>query len=95
MEEKIFEQLVKEFSLDHLSEADQIDFLDKIGNSIQKQFLLDVYDVIGEEKFNAIEKSSEMGQDFYFTTIKHIVPNYDKLFLESARKVYQMMKDNK
>ena len=91
----VYENLIKEFNLDHLPTEDQSELLHELANTIQKQFLLDVYDNIGEEKFKALETSLEMGAEFYNTTLKHLVPTYDEIFKEARGKVVGAFKAEK
>ena len=55
--------------------------------SIQKQFLFDVYDILGEQQFEALQASAHMGEEFYATTLKHLVPNYEEVFHAARKKV--------
>ena len=90
----IYENLMKEFGLDHLPKEDQSEMLRELATTIQKQFLLDVYDNVGEEKFKALETSLDMGAEFYNTTLKHIVPTYDEIFKTARGKVVEAFKDS-
>lgn len=85
--QELYNQLVKDFSLDGLPEEDKEDLLLEVSKTIQKQFLLDVYDTIGEKSFDALQASASMGEEFYATTLKHLVPNYEELFQASRQKV--------
>ncbi len=86
-EKEIYEQLINEFNLKSLPDEDKEDMLFEVAKTIHKQFLLDVYDKIGEKQFDALQASASMGEEFYKTTIKHIVPNYETLFFEAKNKV--------
>ena len=86
-EKEIYESLINDFDLKSLSDEDKEDMLLEVAKTIHKQFLLDVYDEIGEEQFDALQASASMGEEFYKTTIKHIVPNYEQLFNEAKIKV--------
>ncbi len=86
-EKEIYESLINDFDLKSLSDEDKEDMLLEVAKTIHKQFLLDVYDEIGEEQFDALQASASMGEEFYKTTIKHIVPNYEQLFNEAKNKV--------
>lgn len=90
--EIIYNKIVSEFGLDHLPEEDRDEIITELAKTIQKQFLLDVYDDIGEENFKALETSVSMGQDFYNTTLKHLVPNYEEIFTKSREKVVTAFK---
>lgn len=86
-EKEIYESLINDFDLRSLPEEDKEDMLLEVAKTIHKQFLLDVYDEIGEEQFDALQASASMGEEFYKTTIKHLVPNYEHLFNEAKNKV--------
>ncbi len=86
-EKEIYEQLVNDFNLKGLPEEDKEEMLFEVAKTIHKQFLMDVYDRIGEKEFDALQASASMGEEFYKTTIKHIVPNYEELFAEAKNKV--------
>lgn len=89
---KIYNQLVSEFHLETLPEEDKEEMLLEIAKTIQKQFLMDVYDILGQEKFDALQSSAEMGEEFYATTLKHLVPNYEESFEKSHAKVVMAFK---
>lgn len=84
---KTREQLIQDFNLSGISTDDQETFLLEIAKTIQKQFLLDVYEQVGEKQFEALQASVSMGEEFYSTTLKHLVPNYEDLFQKSRQKV--------
>lgn len=86
---QLYNQLVKDFQLKSLPEDERDEVLVEITKTIQKRFLLDVYDILGEEKFNALQASANMGEEFYATTLKHLVPDYEERFQESREKVKQ------
>lgn len=85
--QQLYAQLVSDFKLEHLPPKDQEEALNEIGKTIQKQFLLDVYEALGDEKFDALEKSAQMGEEFYATTLKHLLPNYEEIFQGAREKV--------
>ena len=85
--QELYNQLVTDFSLENLPEEDREEILVEISNAIQKQFLFDVYDSIGEKQFDALQASANMGDEFYATTLKHLVPTYEEIFQESRKKV--------
>lgn len=85
--QELYNQLVKDFNLQGLPEEDKEDMLLEVSKTIQKQFLLDVYDRIGESSFDALQASATMGEEFYATTLKHLVPDYEEVFQESRKKV--------
>jgi len=84
---ELYNQLVKDFELEGLPEEEKEAMLYEITKTIQKQFLLDVYELLGDEKFDALQKSANMGEEFYATTLKHLAPNYDDLFQQAREKV--------
>lgn len=87
--QELYNQLVSDFNLKDLPEEDREEMLFEISKTIQKQFLLDVYDAIGAKQFDALQASANMGEEFYATTLKHLVPNYEELFQEARKKVVQ------
>ena len=89
----LHKQLIEEFNLKDLTEEDQEEMLIEVAKTIQKQFLLDVYDAIGEEKFQALQASVDMGEEFYETTLKHLVPNYEEIFKGAHTKVVMAFKN--
>lgn len=91
---ELYNQLVEDFNLKNLPEEDREDMLLDISKSIQKQFLLDVYDVIGEKNFDALQASANMGEEFYATTLKHLLPQYEEVFQESRKKVVKAFNTN-
>ncbi len=87
--EEIYNQLIIDFKLEDLPEEDREETLAEISKTIQKQFLMDIYDHLGKKNFEALQASANMGEDFYFTTLKHLVPNYDELFHGARKKIIQ------
>ena len=87
-----YNSIIKEFGLEHLPEEDRDEIIVELAKTIQKQFLLDIYDNIGEENFKALEASLSMGQTFYNTTLKHVVPTYEEIFKKSREKVVTAFK---
>ena len=85
--DELYKQLVEDFKLTDLPEEDRDDILLEVSKTIQKQFLLDVYDIIGPTQFDALQASASMGEEFYATTLKHIVPNYEEIFQTYRKKV--------
>lgn len=83
----LYNQLVTDFNLTNLSDEDKKDMLLEVSKTIQKQFLLDIYDILGDEKFEALQASANMGDEFYATTLKHLVPSYEEVFLASRMKI--------
>jgi hypothetical protein len=90
---QLYNQLVEDFELANLPDADKEAMLLEISKTIQKQFLLDVYQVLGDEKFDALEKSAQMGEEFYATTLKHLLPNYEDIFQAAREKVKTSFKE--
>jgi hypothetical protein len=88
-------QILEEFDLQGLSPEDQDEMLVEISKTIQKQFLFDVYDALGPEKFGALQASANMGEEFYNTTLKHLLPSYEEVFADSKKKVVTAFKENK
>lgn len=85
--EKIYNQLVVDFKLEDLLEEEKTEVLAEVSKTIQKQFLFDIYDLIGKKDFEALQASASMGEDFYATTLKHLVPNYEEVFLGAKDKI--------
>jgi hypothetical protein len=85
--QELYNQLVKDFNLEELPEEDREEILIEVSKTIQKQFLMDVYDAIGEKQFDALQASAAMGDEFYATTLKHLVPTYEDIFQEARKKV--------
>jgi hypothetical protein len=85
--EKIYNQLVTDFKLEELPPEEREEVLIEISKTIQKQFLFDVYDLLGEKDFEALQASASMGEDFYATTLKHLVPNYEEVFMGARNKI--------
>jgi biotin synthase-like enzyme len=84
---QLYNQLVADFGLETLPEEERDETLAEIAKTIQKQFLLDVYEAIGDDNFDALQASANMGEDFYNTTLKHLVPNYEEMFQAAREKV--------
>jgi len=83
----LYNQLITDFNLNNLSDEDKKDMLIEVSKTIQKQFLIDVYDILGKEKFDALQASANMGEEFYATTLKHLLPAYEEVFQASKMKV--------
>jgi hypothetical protein len=62
---QLYNQLVEDFNLNDLPEEEKEEMLLEVSKTIQKQFLLDVYDLLGEEQFEALQASANMGDEFY------------------------------
>lgn len=87
--QEIYNQLIVDFKLQDLPEDEREEVLVEVSKTIQKQFLLDIYEQIGEKQFEALQASANMGEDFYSTTLKHLVPNYEELFHSARKKIIQ------
>lgn len=87
--ETIFQQLIKDLELDGIKPEDQEEILFSLSKAIQKQFFLDAYNKVGKDQFEALEASLKMGEDFYVTTLKHLIPEYEEMFQESRKKVIE------
>jgi len=85
--QELYNQLVKDFDLKNLPEEDREEILVEVSKAIQKQFLSDVYDKVGEKQFAALQASANMGDDFYATTLKHLVPDYETIFQSAREKI--------
>jgi hypothetical protein len=83
----LYNQLITDFNLTNLPEEERKEMLLEISKTIQKQFLIDIYDLLGREKFVALQASAGMGDDFYATTLKHLVPNYEEVFVQARKKI--------
>lgn len=92
---ELYNQLISDFKLEALSPQEQEAALNEIGKTIQKQFLMDVYEKLGEAQFDALEKSAQMGEDFYATTLKHLLPEYEEVFQASREKVRKAFLEEK
>lgn len=90
---QLYNQLVEDFELSNLPEEEKEEMLLEISKTIQKQFLLDVYTFLGEEKFDALQASANMGEEFYATTLKHLVPEYETMFQAAREKVKKSFKE--
>lgn len=84
--------LIEEFGLSVLPEHERDEMLLAIADTIQKQFLFSVHKAIGKDQFAALEASASMGNEFYSTTLKHLVPNYEDLFRTAREKVLGTVK---
>lgn len=85
--EEIYKQLIVDFKLEGLPKDEQEEMLVEISKTIQKQFLFDIFDLLGKKDFEALQASANMGEEFYATTLKHLVPNYDEVFMGARNKI--------
>lgn len=90
-----YNKIIEDFGLEGIPEEEREEILLEIAKTIQKQFLLDVYDAIGKEKADALSASATMGEEFYATTLKHLVPDYENIFENARRKVKSAFHGNK
>lgn len=90
--QELYNQLIQDFNLESLPKEDKEEMLLEVSKTLQKQFLFDVYDVIEEKDFEALQASANMGEEFYATTLKHLVPNYEEIFQISRAKVVKSFK---
>jgi hypothetical protein len=91
----IYNKLVEDFELKDLPENEREEILIEISKTIHKRFLLDVYELLGKEQFDALQKSASMGEEFYATTLKHLVPTYEEMFQTAREKVITSFKNQK
>lgn len=89
---QINKKIIDDFGLTELPREDQNKMLLEISKTIQKQFLLDVYDILGNEKFEALQASASMGEEFYNTTLKHLLPHYEEIFQAAHKKILMAFK---
>lgn len=85
--EEIYNNLVKDFKLEDLPVDEREEVLIEVSKTIQKQFLFDIYDLIGKKEFEALQASANMGEEFYTTTLKHLVPHYEEVFHGARNKI--------
>lgn len=90
----LHDKLIEDFNLQDLPREDKEEMLLEISKTIQKQFLLDVYDLLGKEKFEALQASANMGDEFYATTLKHLLPSYEEIFLAARMKIVTAFNKN-
>jgi hypothetical protein len=88
-----FDDYINELGLSGLEKADALDALESVAITVHKQFLLDIYDVVGEENWNAIKTSIKLGPALYMTTLKHLAPNYLDIYAKSQAKIFGKLKD--
>lgn len=93
--DELYKQLVHDFHLEDLPEEDREEMLLEVAKTIQKQFLFDVFDILGEKQFDALQASANMGEEFYGTTLKHLVPNYEEVFQAARKKVVEAFNSDK
>ena len=88
-----FDDYIQDLGLTSLKEEESLEALESVAITVHKQFLLDIYDVVGEENFNAIKTSIKLGPALYVTTLKHLVPNYLDMYQKSQDKIFTKLKD--
>ncbi|MBP6948449.1 MAG: hypothetical protein KBC41_01170 [Candidatus Pacebacteria bacterium] len=91
---KLYNDLPKDFNLINLNNEEKEEMLFEISKTIQKQFLLDVYDLLGKDKFDALQASAQMGDEFYITTLKHLLPSYEEVFVTARMKIVTAFNKN-
>lgn len=84
---ELYNKLVEDFHLEGLPEDEREEVLIEISKTIQKQFILDIYDRVGEKDFEALQASAGMGEEFYGTTLKHLVPDFEEIFAKAHAKI--------
>lgn len=89
-----FNDYIKDLGLAHLPESEQLDVMREILKTIHTQFLIDIEKLIGKESFNAVAVSAKLGPVLYVTTLKHLVPNYLKVFECARKKVFDAIKED-
>ncbi len=88
-----FEEYIKELELENLPEGEAVEVLESVAVTVHKQFLLDIYDVVGEENWNAIKTSIKLGPALYMTTLKHLAPNHLEIYEKSKNKIFSKLKE--
>ena len=83
----LYNNLAKDFQLEGLPLDEREEVLIEVAKTIQKQFLLDIYERVGEKQFEALQASANMGEEFYSTTLKHLVPDFEEVFLGAHAKI--------
>lgn len=87
-----YKKIIDEFGLSALPEQERDEMLLAIADTIQKQFLFAVHKAVGKDQFAALEASVSMGNEFYATTLKHLLPNYEEVFATAREKVLNTVK---
>lgn len=93
--DEFYKQTVEDFNLGKLPEKDQKEMMLHISKAIQKQFLIDLYDSLGQEKFDALQTSVNMGTEYYITTLKHVAPDYNEIAKAAKQKVMTAFRGGK
>lgn len=88
-----YNKIVLDLGLESLQEEDKQMIITELGNAVQKEFLQSVYDILGDEKFQALIASSDMGKPFYETSLKHLVPNHEELLDQARTKILNTFKN--
>ena len=88
-----FEDYIKELGLIGLDDTDAANTLRSVALTVHKQFLLDLYDEIGEDHFNAVKTSVRLGLPLYVTTLKHLAPNYLDIYQKAKEKIFSKLKE--
>ena len=88
-----FEDYIQAFKMEGLHEEDQIASLQAFAKAVHTQFLMNLYEDVGEENFNAIKASISLGAPIYATTLKHLAPEYMKTFERTREELIEKMKE--
>ncbi len=91
--EVIYNDLIQELNLGGLAKEDRDAILMSLAKSVHKEFLLDVLHILGDEKFQALEASVAMGNEFYETSLKHLLPNYEEVFIAARERIINAFKE--
>lgn len=91
--EVIYNNLIQELNLESLAKDDRDAILMSLAKSVHKEFLLDVLHILGDEKFQALEASVAMGNEFYETSLKHLLPNYEQVFMAARERIINTFKE--
>lgn len=91
--ETVYNNLIQELNLEGLAKEDRDNILMSLAQSVHKEFLLDVLHILGDEKFQALEASVAMGNEFYETSLKHLLPNYEEVFTAARDRIIKAFKE--
>lgn len=61
--------------------------MEDLGKIIHTQFLMDVYDICGEENFQILESSLEKGNEYYEHELSRLVPSHQEIFNLAREKI--------
>ena len=91
--ETVYNDLIQELNLEGLAKEDRDNILMSLAKSVHKEFLLDVLHILGDEKFQALEASVSMENEFYETSLKHLLPNYEEVFMAARDRIIKAFKE--